>query len=306
MKKTFLLLLFLGFVFIPIEIQAKGPVVPNVVGKKVSEAGKILTNSGFTIVKVNYLNTDKKELDQQVISQAPLGGQAASSPTQTITLQAYRYQAPPELVAVPGVIGMTLPAAAESIAKAGLKSDVKYKTPAEMSQLGTIAEQTPAPQQKVPKNSKVTLTVYRYAEQDMVAVPALVGKKTEEANQILKNAGLGYDYNAWETTPDKDKDMKVVSQDPLAGKKVPKGWKVKMKYVKHDPRIMRMPNLIGKTLEEAKKIIREKGPNGSASYVQYPTRDRSKDQKVFGQDPPPDKIIDSGSRVGLESYRYAP
>jgi serine/threonine-protein kinase len=305
MKKTFLLVLLLGFVLMPFGIEAKGPVIPNVVGKNVTEAGKTLNNAGFTIIKLNYINTDKKELDQQVVNQSPLGGQAASSPGQTITLQVYRYQAPPDLVAVPRVIGMTMPAATESITKAGLKVEVKYKTPTDMKQLGTIAEQSPAPSQKVPKNSKVTMTVYRYDEKDMVAVPALVGKKTEEVTKILTNAGLGYEYNAWEATPDKDKDMKVVSQDPTAGKKVPKGWKVKMKYLKHDPRIMRMPNLVGMNLEDAKKIIK-KLPLGGESYVQYPTRDRSKDQKVFRQDPPADKIVDAGSRVALDSYRYAP
>lgn len=88
-------------------------------------------------------------------------------------------------------------------------------------------------------------------------IPDVTGKTVEEATTLLKNAGFEVG------STDKKYDEKVaegiiISQDPTAGTKREKGTKVNLN-VSQGVQEITVPDLTGKTTDEAKQILKEKG-----------------------------------------------
>ncbi|VYU05064.1 stage V sporulation protein D [Clostridium tertium] len=124
----------------------------------------------------------------------------------------------------------------------------------------------------------------RYTEKEKIVVPEVRGKTIEEAKKILEENGLKIEV---ESTSNK-----VTNIEPYPGSLVEKGSTISVNVVndKIDPNKLIMPDLKGKTLEEAMKILDSINITYKASGVGV----------VDGQDVLAGKLIEKGTKVKLD------
>jgi len=135
-----------------------------------------------------------------------------------------------------------------------------------------------------------------------VTVPDVQGRTLEEAKRVLESAGLQTMVVA-EVFDEKATPGSVVRQRPYAGKYVKQGRMVELVLSK-GPKSVKVPALVGKTLEEAQTLL-------SQAYLQVGNIRREPSAKpadtVLEQRPAAQQIVDRGTAVDLrvsggESY----
>ncbi len=104
------------------------------------------------------------------------------------------------------------------------------------------------------------------AKQEHQPVPSLVGMPTDSAKELLKARKLRMVVRA--ERPDKTAEKGIiVEQDPLPDSELEIGGEVAI-IVSSGPRKATVPTVVGKPLEEAKKLVGEAGLEiGSISYA---------------------------------------
>ena len=124
-----------------------------------------------------------------------------------------------------------------------------------------FAAQSPAADTKVKRGSIVTVSIYQKFEGDSadeVVVPDLsVFDNVSEMKAVLAHAGLIGAFSAKGTPPSKEKEFKFAAQSPPADTKVKRGSTVSVSvYQKFEADSTEaVPNLIGKTLEQAGPLL---------------------------------------------------
>jgi membrane peptidoglycan carboxypeptidase len=124
--------------------------VPDVVGQKVADATKTLTDAGFVVTTTSVDNPAPKGT---VLTENPAAGSSAS-PGATIALEVSTGKVP--MVKVPNVVGLTRSEATTLLEAAGF---VVVVNPADASQHGTVTAQDPPAKTKEPLGTTVTITV---------------------------------------------------------------------------------------------------------------------------------------------------
>lgn len=158
-----------------------------------------------------------------------------------------------EEVVVPDVMNKHIDDAQEVLEAAGLDN---YKVIEHIFH-ATIPEnyvvrQSPTANRTVKENRVIELTLSKGP--DLAEVPHVEGQDRRAAITMLQSVGLEPDVR-YEQSEDYDVDI-VMTQEPLAGTKLLKKEKVIL-IVSSGPRPIEMPNLAGKTEEEATTIIEE-------------------------------------------------
>ena len=123
-------------------------------------------------------------------------------------------------------------------------------------------------------------------------VPDLTGKTAEAAAEALEKAG----YELGDTKEEYSSDVvagRVMEQDPKAGTELEKGSKVNI-TVSKGPEKISVPDLKGKTAEQAEKALADAGLKGKAGDADYSDTDKG---LVFKQDKDPGVTLDKGATV---------
>ncbi|WP_197319517.1 Stk1 family PASTA domain-containing Ser/Thr kinase [Saccharomonospora sp. NB11] len=120
-------------------------------------------------------------------------------------------------------------------------------------QIGKVIETDPPAGAETELTNKILLRVGTAPEK--VSVPDLKGLSPEAAETELSDVNLRLDQNYEEVEVD-DPNLygKVVGQDPAAGKEVEQGHSVSIKVGKQ-PDMVQVPNMTGKSFEEAKATL---------------------------------------------------
>ncbi|WP_283139589.1 Stk1 family PASTA domain-containing Ser/Thr kinase [Rhizohabitans arisaemae] len=135
-------------------------------------------------------------------------------------------------------------------------------------------------------------------EKNDVSVPSLVSQERGAAESELKGIGLGFEV-IQEFNDEYDKGT-VFKTDPEADQMVPKGTKVKL-YVSKGKEKVTVPDLLGKTVEEAKAELEALGLKDAVVR-----KDSNKPQnRVFQTDPKAGEQVDKGGTVRLSVPRSA-
>jgi beta-lactam-binding protein with PASTA domain len=140
------------------------------------------------------------------------------------------------------------------------------------------------------------LTAMRFAiHSGEVAVPDLVGKSPTEARRIAEDKGQEVNverqyYSA--TVP----EGKIVSQMPLAGTKVRRGWEISVAE-SLGPQRVAIPSVLGESDRAAEINIQRRGLNVSA-VAQLALPNMPADQ-VIAQSPPPNANGVSAPKISL-------
>jgi len=138
----------------------KGDKVPNVVGRQLGEATRILAQAGFGVSVTQVGNSAPKD---QVLAQSPGGGSSAAKGT-TVHLTVSRGGGGGGgggNVVVPNVVGHRANDASAEIRRAGLRPQVVFAIAGNQGQVGRVLRQSPGGGGQVPKGSAVILIVGR-------------------------------------------------------------------------------------------------------------------------------------------------
>ncbi len=157
------------------------------------------------------------------------------------------------LVKVPSVIGMKYEDAVKVLDEAdleGLQGDVRYDG---SKPIGTILDQNPPADQMVKDGRRIYLIVS--GGETLYDVPNLVGRTVRESKFMLAQRNL--ELQEVETRPSMQYPPGIViSQVELTGTKLKKGSRVSVVVsTGMDAGDLKIPDLVGKNVEEAKKII---------------------------------------------------
>lgn len=197
--------------------QGKTTKVPNVVGKTLDEAVKLLTDAGLPGKKAG-VRTDKQFPEGTVVVQNPPSG-AEVKFGRGIYLTVSGGE---PLVFVPSLRGQTLRDATFSLERVALvMGSTTYQVSEEYPQ-GTIIDQDTPQSTKVSSGNVINVTVSQGKNADQVPVPDVTKKTFTDAERIVIQAGLRignitYQINA-ELLPNT-----VIEQFPKSGQLVPGG-----------------------------------------------------------------------------------
>lgn len=161
----------------------------------------------------------------------------------------------PATVVVPDLKGKSLSQAQRAVEAKGLKLEVAKEVYNENYPPGRVISQEPPRGEKIKKGGTVQVTLSRGLA--TIKVPSVVGKTQDEAESLLKKAGLvvgKVERGFSDTVP----EGSVISQSPKSGAKVEKGSSVDI-VVSEGKEEVRVPNVVGKTSAEATSILEDAG-----------------------------------------------
>jgi eukaryotic-like serine/threonine-protein kinase len=266
--------------------------VPDVVGKRSGTAAQILQNRGFE-VDIVPIQSDTVP-DDRVAGQRPEpGSEAEEGSLVTITVSSGPGEAP-----VPLVQGLPADEAADRLREAGFKSERRGEFSDTVKE-GRVIGTNPSEGTTVQRGTTVTLIVSRGREK--VAVPDVTGKSREEAERLLRDAGLESSVTERE---DEDADPgTVLEQDPEAGTRIGKGRTVDLVVAKA-PAEVPVPGVIDATEEDAVKTLEDAGFKVRTEDGEAATPEE--DGLVLDQDPAPETPRPKGSTVTITVGRFEP
>jgi beta-lactam-binding protein with PASTA domain len=157
------------------------------------------------------------------------------------------------LVKVPSVIGMNFNDAVNLLddkGLEGLQGDVRYD---ESKPIGTILDQNPPPDQTVKDGRRIYLVVS--GGETLYDVPNLVGRSVRESKFMLAQRNLELQETESKSSAQYPPGI-IVAQVEQPGVKVKKGTRISVVVsTGMDAGNLKIPGLIGKNVEEAKKLI---------------------------------------------------
>uniref|UniRef100_A0AAU2JRJ7 non-specific serine/threonine protein kinase n=1 Tax=Streptomyces sp. NBC_00049 TaxID=2903617 RepID=A0AAU2JRJ7_9ACTN len=192
---------------------------------------------------------------------------------------------------VPKLIGQTLEQAQKSGDAVGLKVVKGPDAACDDQPKGNVCKQDPAADTKVDDGSTVTVTISAGAAK--VSVPDVLNLKFEEAEKALKDKGFQVERKPQES--DRTAGT-VLGQTPKAGGEAEKNSVVTLTVAKELSKAD-VPNLVGKTKEEAIKLLTEAGLKlGSQTEVDAPG---AQPRTITEQQPPAGQQVEIGKTVNV-------
>ena len=132
---------------------------------------------------------------------------------------------------------------------------------------------------------------------DQTTVPSVLNKDQETAIQLIKDAGFEVGNIDQNYSDDVD-EGKVMEQTPDANSQKPKGTKIDI-VISKGPKPaeqVEVPNLVGKSKDEAEAALAEVGLKGNATEEE----NDADPGKVFEQDTAAGKKVDAGSTISYK------
>lgn len=246
-------LLFFGLVIgaVALAFSLFGPSnskveVPSVVGRPLEEAQTILEQAGLRS-KIAGREFSETIPEGFVVSQNPDDGVKADEDS-TVDLVISKG---PDRIEVPDLVGKTEAEAKALIEAAGLKVGTVRPEVSRTVEQGKVISQTPAPRERVEKETAVDLVVS--SGKQTVRVPDVIGLSEERAKDII--LGRNLEVVVKETCQADKKNATVVEQDPKPGTDVPEGSNVTITV----NRAVAVPGVEGKKKDDAKAELEAAG-----------------------------------------------
>ena len=195
-------------------------------------------------------------------------------------------------VDVPNVVGKSVVEAQKTLEKSGftVKLDEEYD---EKVTPGYVIKQEPEGISKRKEGSEITLVVSKGLE--MLEMPDLIGRKLDNAKKFLSDLGYETGVVTYKFVAGKPADS-VLEQAPKAKNKTPKGSKVDL-VVCRDPKDLSMPDVMGSSLNDAKKALTELGiMDITVRYIESGSSEGS----IVGMEPPAGSKFAADGKVVLQ------
>ena len=265
--------------------------VPDVTGMTQEGAEKAIMNEGLTVGGVEFEYSS--EIPQgRVISQIPAPTSKVDKGA-SIKLVVSRGEEPPSSVTVPDVVGMAQEEAESTLRDANLKGVCDGEVESRSMDPGCVVRQSIDPGTEVAEDTEVAFEIA--VPPAMVSVPAIRGKSSDKAAELIEGAGLVYEQS--EDYSDEVEEGCVISQDPAPEVEVPFGSTVSavISLGPEPKQQVEVPDLMDFTWLDAKNALESTGLG--ADMVGDP------DGTVTGQDIDAGTMVDAGTvvTVTLES-----
>ncbi len=197
---------------------------------------------------------------------------------------------------VEAYVGREVAEAQRAISRAGLKAEVVEINHPSIA-TGVIVMQAPQEDTTLRKGDVVVLTVSKGPAS--LNVPDLLGKTRQDAQTIMKSAGLtlavmGYEVNAAYEAG------KIIDQYPEAGETCSPGDIIQVTI---SGGVAYVPRVTGKLLEEAKDLIAAAGLGADPAVTYVETEEASLHGRVSQQSIAADKQVIQGTKISLTVYR---
>ncbi len=148
----------------------------------------------------------------------------------------------------------------------------------------------------VPKvwNSNNTGNNTEITQGEQVKVPSFKGMQSDKAYALAKE--LGFVLKLGEPKSDPNfRNQEIVSQDVEFGTMVPKGTEITLVINNIDKKDL--PNLVGKTLEEAQELIKDRGFEAD---IQFENSNDVEENTVISQYPEAGEKLEQGGKVSIK------
>ena len=201
----------------------------------------------------------------------------------------------PTQVQIPSLVGTTIDEAKKQLDELKIKYEITEEYNAEKD-AGIILSQDPKYQDNYKINNTETIKIVVSKGQETTTVPKVIGKTQDEAQQTLTDSKLVAEIV--EETSDKVQEGVVIKQDPSVNTQVNAGSSVKI-YVSIGRGIkeVKVPYVIGKTQEEAKKLLEDAGL--TLGTVKTETDTTKSNGVVLNQSIDADKTVDEKTAVSI-------
>lgn len=181
---SFVFLLVIDYIILPIYVSGSEHKIPNVIGKQKDEAIKILENAGLNPI-VQTSRFDQTYKKNHVIFQNPSSNVTVKSNRRVyLTISGGDPQ-----VKMPFLIGKTIRDATVTLERIGLSIGKIDSIESEFPS-GIIVEQQIFQGREIAKGTLVNLKLSVGPQVGMIRVPNLLGKSLYEAESILRNNSL--------------------------------------------------------------------------------------------------------------------
>ena len=197
-------------------------------------------------------------------------------------------------VVVPNLQGKQLAEAEQLISQSKLSLAKVNEQYNEKSPSGTVMSQTPKAGSEVKSGRSIYLTVSKGLE--LVTVPYVVGMPYRTARVTLKNRGIEVGNVTYQNSETMGSDT-VVSQLTSSGKSIPYGTAIDLVVSKGAEAQVKVPNLIGKRIDDIQKILSESGLSmGSINYLKHETY---LPNTVVSQSPASGEVTNKGTAINV-------
>ncbi|MBM3719526.1 MAG: Stk1 family PASTA domain-containing Ser/Thr kinase [Actinobacteria bacterium] len=258
--------------------------IPSVAGMTITQASNALTPLGVSI-EIREKEFSEDIAEGKVIRSDPAGGDKVAEGG---TVYLYVSQGK-ERYTVPTISGLTPEEATELIQDNNLRVGAVSSKFSPDVEAGKIITQEPAASARVMRDSLVNFVVSKGIES--MAVNNYTGKSGEQALNELTAAGFDveveYRYSETEA-PDF-----VIAQLPEPSGDLPKGSKIIL-IVSQGTEFIKIPNLISKPTDEAKKLLEDAG-----LIVKVDPSGKNAIKRVYAIDPKVDSKVKRGTTVTI-------
>ncbi len=166
---------------------------------------------------------------------------------------------------VPNVVGLTSADARALLDSLELQPVEAETKPDPKAPVGTVIGQNPAADAVVRKGRRIYLTLS--GGEVLIAVPKIRGLSTRDSRFVLERSGLQLGEIFYDTSSAYPENT-IISQSTAPGTKVSRGKRVSVTVSQGRGLLdVMVPNVIGKTLTEAERILNEQGfGKGNITY----------------------------------------
>lgn len=198
---------------------------------------------------------------------------------------------------VPSVVGKNVTEAKQMLTDAGLIVMEPREQHSTSISKGTVMSQLPYANATVKEGRRIYLTISQGIE--TIRVPSLYGMTVRDARLMLMRVGLQLGNTTYEPND-------VVAMDRIAAQGIPAGAEIPSDgivnvVVSRGVNGVRVPSLVGLSLEEAQSVLLEVGlAVGSITYKDSGAFDSD---VVLSQDPPVDTDVAAGTAVQITVAR---
>lgn len=200
---------------------------------------------------------------------------------------------------VPNVVGMTFDRAARTLEKAGFAAVEGETRFHRVVAPGVVLQQDPPADSRQKRGTEVRLAVS--AGQRTAEVPQLTGLTEQQARIALANAGFDLGRISRQNS-DHPRGMVFLS-DPPSGTRRQLPAAVSL-VVSEGPAVISVPELVGRTLAEARSIVEQLGLR--VGSVTSDTSSFNPENTVIAQAPSGGHVIGAGGTVNLVVSRFPP
>ena len=255
--------------------------VPDLIGMSLDEA-RDKVGDDFDIEVAKSVSAERP-LDT-ILGQNPNTGQAEKGSTISVEVVGTR------MSGVPDVVGSELAGAERELEGAGFEVEVDERE-SSFDEDGLVMSQNPSGDSRVEAGSAVTITVG--TGPSSVPVPRLYGNTPEQAESVLRGAGLRLGTQSRDYSTDVAEGS-IFFQNPSGGEKVEPGSAVDV-TVSLGPEQVEVPEVYGLSVAAAQTALSEAGLNSTAIEVEGDETAGT----ALSTDPAVGTMLDPGSTVSL-------